>query len=628
SRDAAMDAVRLRQAREGDAVIPRKPTRRRGVALLSDGDLTVGMNLLEAVVTTDDGERLTIRRQFAFRPEGRRVTFTVQRQSPDGSNGAVTARVVLLPVDGAAQPNFAPTDGAVHNPMAGPPDRNWLMTRGGTGVAYLPEGRYLAVATRGPLDGLDAWEVPRTGDVSHTFVLAPGVDVAPTAAVGFHVHAAPSVDSLVPIPERVWSLLAGGVQAFVGSDHSNVTDYRPVVDALGVADRIRAIPGVEVSIPRRSRLSMGHWNVWPLEPLRGERPEDPEGHGAIPVPEAADVAEALRDRRVPALYDDYRRRARELASIAGRPPEVDPAIVQLNHPRGLRGPRDRPLHIHAFFSRVRFDPTVPIGAGSQEFLLDATEQGTSALDFDTLEIWNRESRDLYLQVRADWFALLDQGYVRTGVADTDTHTVAPELLGYPMNVVFLPPGLPSGAAVRPADLAAAVRAGHTIGTDGPVLLLTVTAGDGEVGRPGDLLAVSSPRVRVHVEVRAASWVPVGPIRVWVNGRVAASQEPEARRMAETAQGWELDLTGDLSQALATLPRDPYRVRFTTDLDLDRDAWILAEVGRTGDASLPGGGASIYRYLAPHGLALAFTNPVLIDRDGNGRFDPPGLAGAR
>ncbi|MFQ5768508.1 MAG: CehA/McbA family metallohydrolase, partial [Acidobacteriota bacterium] len=526
------------------------------------------------------------------------------------------------------QPDFAPYDGTQLHWMAGLPDRNWVMTRSGTTMAYLPEGRYVAIATRGPLEGLAAWEVPETGNVSHTFVLGPGVSLPSSVAVDFHVHSSGRVDSLVPLTERIWSLLAGGVQAFVGSDHGNITDYRPVVKALGVGALIRAIPGAEISIPRRSRSSMGHWNFWPLEPLVGALPEEPEGHGVLPARDVKDADEMLKERRVPALYDAYRRRARELAALAHRRPEVDRVVIELNHPRGVLGPRRKPIHVHAFFSRVRFDPTRPVAPGSQDFLLAATSQGTTALDFDTLEIWNRTSRDLYLQVRADWFALLNQGFVRTGVANTDTHTVAPELIGYPMNVVFLPKDAPSGPTVRPADLAAAVRAGRSIGTDGPVPLLAVTASSGETGHPGDLVSAPSGQVKVRVEVRAASWVPVGPIRLWINGRVAAEEEPETRAVAAGGRALRLDLQGDIGRQLAGLSGDPYSVVFTASLQLEGDAWILAEVGQPDDASFPGAGASIYRQVSPHGLALAFTNPVLVDTNGNGRFDPPGPTPAR
>ena len=131
--------------------------------------------------------------------------------------------------------------------------------------------------------------------------------------------------------------------------------------------------------------------------------------------------------------------------------------------------------------------------------------------FDALEIWNRSSRRLYEEVRRDWFSLLDRGIVRTATANTDTHTVASRLAGYPLNIVFLPEKVPNGAAVRPQDLIAAVRAGHLVGTDGPVPLLTVTAGPVAVG-PGELLsAAPDGRVRIQVEILTASWVPAGEI---------------------------------------------------------------------------------------------------------------------
>ena len=63
--------------------------------------------------------------------------------------------------------------------------------------------------------------------------------------------------------------------------------------------------------------------------------------------------------------------------------------------------------------------------------------------------------------------------------------------------------------------------------------------------------------------------------------------------------------------------------FTAQLHLKRDSWIVAEVGdleRADGVPLPGR----YGVVAPRGLALGFTNPVFIDVDGDGRFEPPGL----
>jgi len=65
-----------------------------------------------------------------------------------------------------------------------------------------------------------------------------------------------------------------------------------------------------------------------------------------------------------------------------------------------------------------------------------------------------------------------------------------------------------------------------------------------------------------------------------------------------------------------------------DLALARDAFVTLEAGAPLDAdpaawirAHPG----LYtEVIAPGFVSVAFTNPVFVDVDGNGRFDPPGL----
>ena len=102
-------------------------------------------------------------------------------------------------------------------------------------------------------------------------------------------------------------------------------------------------------------------------------------------------------------------------------------------------------------------------------------------------------------MRRDWFSLLNQGYLNTATTNTDTHTLSPELAGYPLSFVFLPPGVADGPRVDAADLARAVRAARLVGTDGPVPMLTVQSVAGN-GNPGDLVSATSGEVEASVEV--------------------------------------------------------------------------------------------------------------------------------
>jgi len=62
-----------------------------------------------------------------------------------------------------------------------------------------------------------------------------------------HLHAEPSYDSNVSLPDRIASLVAEGVEFAVATDHNHVTDYRPTIIATGARRMIASAPGVEIT---------------------------------------------------------------------------------------------------------------------------------------------------------------------------------------------------------------------------------------------------------------------------------------------------------------------------------------------------------------------------------------------
>jgi len=499
------------------------------------------------------------------------------------------ARIVVIPEDGA--PEIDLSVGSSHAVFTWGPERqrSFALAREGEAAFYLPRGRYRAVATGGLLEGVAEWTIPEEGDAEHLFVLEREVDLDGTATADFHVHASPSVDSLLPLKERLRSYLAAGVDVMVATDHNIVTDYGPVIAGLpGAPGRIRSLPGVEASLRSPKGTSYGHWNFWPLEADPSAPPNrvgQITSFGALALPVPASRREVREGPVVPEMYEAFRRQGRRLARRAGIPPEASypEVVIQLNHPRGMQhDPKTREIRrAHDWFNVVGLEPA----QGIPEELTRPVAGGLSAMDFDVLEVWNRSSRRLYEEVRADWFALMNLGYFRSATANTDSHTVFPELAGHPMNIVFLAPGQPAGVGVRLVDLVDAVRAGRMVGTDGPIPLLSVGAGAAGAG-PGEVLSAPDGRVSVRVEVRAASWVPVGEIRLWANGELLARTDEGAL---------------ELETRLMT------------------DTWLVAEVGDLEGipeaATVPG----LYGILVPRGLALGFTNPVFVEVDGTRRF---------
>ncbi|MCZ6833342.1 MAG: CehA/McbA family metallohydrolase, partial [Acidobacteria bacterium] len=528
-----------------------------------------------------------------FRPGGRTIRCLVSRVTRRGENSAAGARLLVTPLDGAAAVDLSPGSSHPLFPWPEPRRRSFIIARAGEAEFYLPEGRYRIVASGGLLDGLDIWETPLRGDAEHRFVVRRQVELPGTVAVDFHVHAAPSIDSVIPMMDQLAAFQAAGVDLLVASDHNIVTDYRPLIASLPAASgHIRSLPGVEVSLRAAAGDSYGHWNVWPLVP-DAQAPPVRVGQitsfGALAIPPVPTLDALRRGTPVAEMYDAYRSQA---ARLAGRGQDAEILadmlpIIQVNHPRGFQNNPHKNVMVrrHDWFNKAGF---LPGGAWPDSFYRESAA-GTTSLDFDALEIWNRSSRRLYEQVRADWFTFLNHGVVRTATANSDSHTQSPELAGYPLNLVLLPAGRPHGPQVEVRDLMHAVRSGRVIGTDGPVPLLSVRAGGVGAG-PGETLQATDGEVRVRLEVLAADWVPVGEMRLWVNGQVAARG------------------TGKLLE---------------TTLHLPRDSWLVAEVGDLEgvpeETILPG----LYGELVPRGMALGFTNPVFVDVDGNGRYDAAG-----
>ena len=124
---------------------------------------------------------------------------------------------------------------------------------------------------------------------------------------------------------------------------------------------------------------------------------------------------------------------------------------------------------------------------------------------------------------------------------------------------------------------------------------------------GDVVTATGGSVEVSFAVAAPAWVPVDEVRLLVNGELFQSyrQLPNGdgaptMRLQERVQ---VPLAND---AFLTLEAG-------APLDTDLVTWTAAHPGLYTDV------------LAPGFIPTAFSNPIYIDVDGNGRFDPPGLA---
>jgi hypothetical protein len=562
-------------------------------------------------------------------PAAARLTVTVRDQPGSASTPKLYAELVLIPVmssvSGPPPSMYGLFPGC--DPMLGPPHGgspsacNRALTSNGSFDFRIPPGSYFVYATRGPFATIDRREITvQAGEEKHLDMLVellPGLLPDNTVSADLHVHGAASYDSTIPDQDRVASFLAAGVDVVVATDHDVITTY---ADALSHATQpIVIIPGIEqtpdilwFAVPGEDfPKTLGHFNFWPLEP-----------NALLP--------------RHGALWDELREPGQLMDDAERMFSDVDPdGIRQLNHPFGeSKLGRDT-----GFLRAIGYDPRTPItpGAGfAADVLLRSPAGGKRNMDWDVQEVMTGASRADWLRYRALWFSLLSQGILRAGAANSDSHSLALERVGYPRNVVF---GVRKGMVdVRTFD--DHVRRGHMIGTNGPILEVTIESA-GKSGQPGihkDDWITPAAGAALSVSVRAAPWIPVDEIRIFVNGALAMPPiDISATFKAAAHLGSQIPAV-----KLALIPLD--KILPSKDGRLLKDSWIVVEAGlkqetppdvdddglpdlpdadvegRPSDDGLP---RFDLEAIAPGVWPAAFSNPFIIDVDGDG-WRAPGL----
>jgi hypothetical protein len=254
-------------------------------------------------------------------------------------------------------------------------------------------------------------------------------------------------------------------------------------------------------------------------------------------------------------------RGQDARSIFSRMRAPD-RVLSVNHPReGSIG----------YFNLLGYKPDGPLPPG--------WEGG-----FDAIEIVNGKDASQSDEPLADWMSLTNRGLVYTGVGGSDSHLVWGQEVGYPRTCVFLdgPPSVQGLVTAIREKRAALV-------TNGP--FVTVSIGGKGMGQ---LAPAPRGKVRLDVEVRAAPWVDTRKLEIFVNGerRGKAIEIPPSKNVL--------------------------RYQGSHELKIDHDAAVVVIV--RGETSLepvvsrPEG--------APPPTPLAITNPIFVDRDGDGHFTGP------
>lgn len=582
-------------------------------------------------------------------PSTATVTFEVKDPVAQG----LDAEIFVVPFDDAER---AKVSGSFHGrfttcspwlgaPPGASPACNRVLVRGGTATADVPVGKYYVYAFHGPF-----WSLGREvrtvaaepSTIAFTLSRLP-LQPAGTVSADLHVHGAASFDSSIPDHDRVLSFSASDLDVIIASDHDVVGDYAKVIEALGFQGHMTAVNAVEttghipfLTIPNYGfPLVIGHYNLWPIK----FDPSLPRNGG--PSDELVEPG-TLFERTKPLF--------------------TAKSLIELNHPwadpefgRDLGFPRALAL------DTTKDLPAGDTDDGTSGGLYVRTPPGSSFTNdaHHAQEVMNGTSNGLFLQYRAFWHFVLNQGRLKAGTANSDSHSLTDNTVGLPRNVVYT--STRAGPAFDVEAFNQAVRDGRLIGTNGPLVEASLEDSQGTAQAPSLEPFAPKADAAVKVKVSSAPWVPVEEVRFLVNGQVVKTvgplpppEDPLATAgdltryqgevsLAElvagvTGDAWvvieagrRLPLFGDLGGGLnGTKDGIPDTTDNNGDGVVDaRDVGVGLKVGPLLDLPAPAlGEAGFDYYNITQGHPAGFTNPFVLDRDGDGKFTAPGAKGGR
>jgi hypothetical protein len=227
----------------------------------------------------------------------------------------------------------------------------------------------------------------------------------------------------------------------------------------------------------------------------------------------------------------------------------------------------------------------------------------------------RDGRPTFPGTIESWFTLLDRGLRPTGMGSSDSHDLFGEA-GYARTYVYLGPGKDVPGGYRADDVVDAIRAHHTIATNGPFVELTI--GD---AMTGDEIR-GGPLVDVRVRIRAPSWTPVDHLTVWSNSVAVLDLAIPPDQATGFDQTFAVALAADAwIVAEVTGTQNMFPVVTSKEFDPIDATVVLKALGAGLDLSglTPSGALKPDKTVPVH--AFAMTNPIWVDVDGDG-WTPP------
>ena len=447
----------------------------------------------------------------------------------------------------------------------------------------------------------------------------------------FHVHSFDSFDCAITRNQRIVTMLAEGVDFFTPADHEIRVDFTGDIAALGVSDLLGTATNNEITSP-----DYGHFGGFPV-------PVDPNraSGGAVDWAREAPPGEDFPS------FGNY----------GLSPGEIYAAVAS--------APGEQAVHIHhvaSFFDGgLRFDTglTPPESTGDPNVLrLDPSVGNFWDPGFTAMELWIQTSRgqdfgNFLGENMGNWFNLLNQGIVKTGFGDSDTHHAITVQSGFPRAMIASPSDDPGDLSALAETLAMNLNDGRVVSTNAPFMRVT---GEGDPSEMGGLALGMDTVIRatggsasVTVEIQSPTWAEFDRVEFYVNSETVKS-DPNDRPGLPPLYGICPDFvqTDPNDFTVTTVPvNGSARLEATVTLSLSgltEDTWVVAVVKGTDGVSCPlfpvvpnslseSANPTLTELKAcdlgdPPELgvnALAFSNPLFFDVDGNGDYDAPGVS---
>ena len=403
-----------------------------------------------AITVEDD----RIHEEFEYAPP---ATLSLRVENGDGQPIAATVRVGLAGTD----PH--PPDWRLGENRPADGSRKVIWLHDGEADIPIAPGTYDLTAHRGFRDEIATEENLSLVSGQHTevtLVVQRAFETPGYVSADLDTHAALSVDGRCSIEERLATAAASDVQVHLATERDHVVDYTPVLEAMGLADVLMTVPGLEVETPRD-----GRFNVYPLTPDTTS-----VNGGAVRWWEVGGDTQDLVDE-MHALGD---------------------VLVQVNAGRADGGMLDN-AHYNASNGSV-----------------GRPDRYTS--EFEVLEVLNGQHVEDIDPLRLDWCSHLDQGLRPTAVGASDAHD---RLGGTGSARTYIAVGTDDVSELDPDDLFDALRGGHAVVSGGPFVLLEAEAPGGAIAGVGETLSAGS--ATLHIQVMAPSWMDLDTVRVYTDG---------------------------------------------------------------------------------------------------------------